>query len=338
MSVTTAQINTEFKPIIKNIGRYENIKLAIGVILDNSPKKFRADYNTTNFVGISTKSYGNYWFKVNGKDAIFKSFDAQKMTKPARIVNELLCMELCKQIGLDCATCEPATIKGTNGIISYNVAKGNEQLKSAAEIKYSAYAKDRKNSLYDYYHILKVLKASGYDIKMGKSLTHLYKLAIFDFLTMQTDRHAGNIFFLLNKDMYELKTAPIFDNEFSFLANDLPTMNLFYGDVDFNLAKSLYNKVDVVFAIKSPSKGDKDKYNTIKKDIIDFANKSPKSKQILTNTLKNFNIKKAIRNVEKMGVKIPLSYKNYVTMITESIKKDLTNDLQENKNCETISK
>ena len=334
----TATLKTEFKPIIKNIGRYENIKLATGVILDKSPKKFRSEYNTTNFVGISTKTYGNYWFKVNGKDAIFKSFDAQKITKPARIVNELLCMELCKQIGLDCATCEPATINGTNGIISYNVAKGNEQLKSAAEIKYSAYSKDRKNSLYDYYHVLKILKNSGYNINISKSLTHLYKLAIFDFLTMQTDRHAGNVFFLFNKGMYQLKPAPVFDNEFSFLANALPAMNLFYENVDFDLIKSLYNKVDIVFSVKPYNKSDKKKYDVIKKDIIDFANKTPNAKLILSNTINNFNIKKAIRNVEKMGVKIPLSYKNYVTMITESIKKDLLNDLNANKNCETIAK
>lgn len=330
--------NPLYKSIIKNIGRFENIKLSTGVILDTTPKRFRAEYNTTNFVGISTKSYGNYWFKVNGKEAIFKSFDAQPATKSARIVNELLCMELCKQIGLKCATYEPATIDGNNGIISYNVANSDETMISACELKAITNNQNKTNSLIDYYRILKTLKNRGTNIDLGQEIVNMYKLAIFDLLTLQTDRHSGNIFFLNNKKSNTLRLSPIFDNELSFLSTHLQEMHLFYDFVDIDLVKDYYNdSQSAVFSINPlDKKYCKNKYETIKKDIIRFANKNERAKKILKDILEKFNIKSALRKVEQTEVKIPLVYKNYVTMITETIKNDLKNELEISNNGESI--
>ena len=78
------------------------------------------------------------------------------------------------------------------------------------------------------------------------------------------------------------------------------------------------------------------KYETIKKDIIRFANKNERAKKILKDIMEKFNIKSALRKVEQTGVKIPLVYKNYVTMITETIKNDLKNELEISNNGESI--
>ena len=171
-----------FKPVIKNIGRFENIKLATGVILDDKPKKFRANYTTSNFTGISTKEYGKYWFNINGKKAIFKSFDTLKATKPARIVNELLCAELAKQVGVECAQCESATIDNKNGIISYNVANKNEEMVSARDFKLYMGVLDLNHSFVSYSRILRLYKECGYKFNLADEMLKLYKVVVFDML------------------------------------------------------------------------------------------------------------------------------------------------------------
>ena len=49
----------------------------------------------------------------------------------------------------------------------------------------------------------------------------IYRIAVFDTITMQTDRHINNIFFLIDKKTKEVKVAPLIDNEFAFFGQGI---------------------------------------------------------------------------------------------------------------------
>ena len=65
----------------------------------------------------------------------------------------------------------------------------------------------------------------------------------------------------------------------------------------------------------------KEKYDTIKNDLVIFASKNQDAKKILIKTLDKIDIQTAIKNVENMGITISNDYKDLITMITcESVK------------------
>ena len=133
------------KPLLKNTEKYGILKLAQGVDL----KTFKKKLSDRPHIGISTNTYRNYWFVDKSKKReIFKTYDKQdafEFIDRNRIVNEVLCYEIGKQIGVSVADYKPAHINEKVGTISYDVAGKNEELVSAYRLLGLNYNMDLKN-------------------------------------------------------------------------------------------------------------------------------------------------------------------------------------------------
>ena len=115
------------KAVIKNIKKYNDIRLARGLKLNEVPTTVRNGNN-----GISTEKFGRSWYMLPKGRAIFKTYgDTDNFfnsIRNLRLVNELLCYELAKQMNVPCAEYELAS-KGLNkGIVTYDVAKEGEKI------------------------------------------------------------------------------------------------------------------------------------------------------------------------------------------------------------------
>ena len=210
----------EKKFIVKNVWKYNQIVLARGLNLMrfSTTKRAVVDENST---GVSTRDYGNVWFLIpkNGKKqkALFKSFSGKfaNHVRNIRIYNELLCQELCKQLGISCAECERAEVKGRDGLVSYNIIGKNQRLISL--FKFVARTKGEfSESLKDLSEVIDYYIGKGYYIDKKQMLVDLYKIIVFDALTFQTDRHSANVNLLYDKSSNSFRVAPLFDNEFAF--------------------------------------------------------------------------------------------------------------------------
>lgn len=132
----------ERRYLIKNIGKYPDIKLATGLDLKtfSRTKRYISVYGGS---GVSTEDYAGAWFLIdkNGtkQKAIFKTYNSwfAENLRTNRMFNELLCEQLCNQIDLPCAKYESAHIKDQDGLVSYNILGENERLVTFAQfLKY----------------------------------------------------------------------------------------------------------------------------------------------------------------------------------------------------------
>ena len=111
-------------PLLKNIKKYNRIRLAKGLILDSFGTKVRQGT-----YGVSSSRHGDTWYMLNKGRAIFKTYKSDltegffDSVQKLRMVNELICYELSKQVGVLCAEYELANYKGEQGIVTYDVAK-----------------------------------------------------------------------------------------------------------------------------------------------------------------------------------------------------------------------
>ena len=308
--------NCEYKPILKNLDKFGDIKLSPGIVIDNKKRTKREDPRT----GISSRHFGNYWYYLGEDKVIFKSFECMENTKPNRIVNELLFYEISKQVEIDCAKCKLASIDGISGIASYNVLGKDEKLITGSKLKHKAGDYEYNNTLKSYYNALKILKSKGYKINIRKETLKLYQICLIDELLLHTDRHSENIQFIENTKTNEIRLSPIFDNEFAFCSFNLDNTVQDYREIDFNIAKSLFSTSRNLLLVNKIESG-KEKYDTIKNDLVIFASKNQDAKKILIKTLDKIDIQTAIKNVENMGITISNDYKDLITMITcESVK------------------
>lgn len=303
--------NIDYKPILKNLDKYGDIRLSPGIVIDNKKRTKREDPRT----GISSRHFGNYWYYLGEDKVIFKSFECMGKTKPNRIVNELLFYEISKQVGIDCAKCKLASIDGIRGIASYNVLNKDEKLITGSMLKYKAGDYEYNNTLKSYYNALKILKSKGYKINIRKETLKLYQICLIDELLLHTDRHSENIQFIENTKTNEIRLSPIFDNEFAFCSFNLDNTVQDYRTINFDIAKSLFSTSGNLLLVDNVDSG-KSKYDKTKNDLVIFASKNKDAKKILIDTLDKIDIKSAIANVENMGIVISEDYKDLITMIT----------------------
>lgn len=190
-------INKDY--VIKNIEKYNDIKLAKGLDLMSYSTKKR-HINKYVGVGVSTEIYGERWFRLPKGDAIFKSFEGQygEDIREIRMLNELICQELCKQVGIKCAEYESATFGDTQGLVSYNIADKNEKLESLHQFMKRVHLYSEPN-LEDLSEVLNRYANRGYRFDKQQMILDVYKMIIFDFLTLQTDRNASNVNVLVQK-------------------------------------------------------------------------------------------------------------------------------------------
>lgn len=329
MSLTVVKdIQKKKSAMIKNLEKYTALKFAKGIYLDNQETQNRfGDY------GISSKRYSNKWYVLPQGRAIFKTYDKYEeyydMLKNLRIINELLCYELCKQINLPCARYELATKENISGLISYDVTKQGETLYCFSEYFY------KNNIFYEnnfktFVKEIKNLKTkTKLNINQSQAIKDFYKILLFDCLTVQTDRHAGNLFFIENLQKNTLKISPLIDNEFAF--------NIIYFDmllINENISqdniKANLKHATICTTVNPTCLNCVFEENL--KDLVTISFKNKEFKEILKNVLSNYNMDLAIRKVEKQGATISPYYKDYLLKMENIVKTLIKENITKLKN------
>ena len=131
-----------------------------------------------------------------------------------------------------------AIYENKKGLVSYDVTKNGEELLNGNYL----FALSKSNQNYpindfnSYITSLKKLKQQGYNFDLKQQIVNLYKIAVFDSLTAQSDRHISNVFFIVNKKDKTLKVAPLIDNELAFnIENESATLYYNYY-INFKIA------------------------------------------------------------------------------------------------------
>ena len=263
-------------------------------------------------VGVSTSEYGNVWFKLPEGKALFKTYNTYREDiKKYRMINELLCCVLSKQVGINCAKYTPAHIKNDKGLISYNILNKDEKLINCEQVLKKGFYTEP--TLFNIAEALEYYKNAGYNVNKKQIILDLYKMIVFDALTMQTDRNTYNIHFIVDKQA-NLKVAPLIDNEFAFFGE------FFYPDTKtYNMTKdeilrqyAVEGKYLIIEKFGTLKKFD---YLDNLKDILILAKKNKSMKDIFFNIIDNINIDNAINELKKYGIKIEDNYKNYIEKI-----------------------
>jgi len=319
--------------ILKNYPKFKVLKMADGINLENA--KFTKRKKDINAPSTSLKKYGNYWFKLKKGNALFKTYDSDYNSelRELRIINELICQNLAKQIGVSYAEYEPAHIGKDNGLVTYNVLKDGQKLVPLA--KFLRYDLSLKNNLVDISSAVTHYRDLGYNIN-SDVLYNLYTYIVFDALTLQTDRNNYNIYFILDKNTNTYTVSPLFDSEYAFngeylelsYTNKINTYDLLLKQYSY---ESKYLNIDYEMPGKT---------NTYYKNVINICNLAKSDKKFnnfLTNALKKFNTLLAINYVEEIGYEISQEYKDYLINLTAKtktlIKKELSKPKDEYTTC-----
>lgn len=317
------------KGYLKNLEKYNNMKLADGVFLDSAQISYDENFES----GVSSGDFGGYWYMLPKGKALFKTYsggDELENIKNIRITNELLCYELSKQVGIRCAEYELATFFGEKGVVSYDVTGVNEQLVSSAQI-FDRYNLSSNNAFKYYVSAQKKLQNLGYSFDKDKMLLDLYKITLFDVLTIQSDRHRSNVFMLINKKAETVKVAPLIDNEFAFNGLYFDTMLLEDDVITEETFKSKTYAISKALLVDEESYfGDNMLFSNIK-HVVNLAKQNEKMGEIFKNFVSNYNIQKAIDSLEQKGVTINQYYKDYLLMTEKFIKRLLKKELSNQK-------
>ncbi|MBE7082789.1 MAG: hypothetical protein E7378_03870 [Clostridiales bacterium] len=343
------RIFTYMQGMIKNYQKFSQIKLSPGKDLTHVPRtlrslsekqvlfelteEFRATPSPLLFarqtptIGASSKQYGDWWFEMPNGKAIFKTYDTvSDEIKNIRIINELICQQLCTQVGIRCARYEPAHINDEAGLISYSVL-------DSASILIPAEHLAPKRTEYNFISLLKKLKmfsnSNRCQINLSACAKDIFKIMVFDALTMQLDRNPVNLNFVFNPTDGSIKVAPLFDNELSF-------MSMIYGFEEFNSNEGDpdYQESALEFLDFTPNfftvrnYYDKFLYHNFD-DIVILAEQNPAFSKILQHIISKLNITKAIKQVEAMGFEINEEYKQYMSKIIQFTKSNFLKKLKQ---------
>ncbi len=172
----------------------------------------RSKNNYLNFsIGASTALYGDKWFIIDGEKAIFKDFAGGGTGhKDKRIINEILCSQLAKNLNINSARYQKAEIHSLKGLVSYNFLKEGDEL-----IPLSKLSRDTENFNEIVKNVLDYAKSNNLNCDKNLFTLDLFKMTLLDYLTLQTDRHSWNICFIKDKNS-NLSLSPVFDNEYAF--------------------------------------------------------------------------------------------------------------------------
>ncbi len=296
--------------------------------IDVDLKNIKTTKRSTNKsnTGVSTTDYGNVWFNLPNGKALFKTYNTYREDiKKYRMINELVCCILAKQVGINCAKYQPAHINDNKGLISYNILNKNEKLVNGETILNKGFYKEP--TLFNFAEALEYYEKAGYVVNKKEIISDLYKIIVFDALTMQTDRNIFNINFIIDKQA-NLKVAPLIDNEFAFFGE------FFYPDSEtYQITKedllSQYAVDGKYLTIEKSGIFKKFDYLDNLKDIVIMAKKNRTMKNIFCNIIENLNIEDAVNELIKQGISVDDEYKMFMKKIID-INTDLFKDISKN--------
>ena len=305
--------------ILKNLKKYNNIKLAKGLNLQffvTAPRGKRK------YIGISTTSFGDKWFITPRGRAIFKTYDSEfgKEIRNIRIVNELVCMELCKQMGIGCAEYQPAHIQGQDGLLSYDIADGKKLVSFCDFISVS---KRIEPNLFGAISAMDKYIEKGYKINKKEMVIFLYKTILFDTLTLQTDRNQRNFNFLYDAKAKEFKPAKLIDNEFAFCGELLSQwLTNDYG-TEFGMHDILYeyNLTGKMLTFDGDYVANAGRVRKNIENLVLYAKKHKSLMSVLNESIRQIDVSGAFEAVENMGFVVNKDYKDYVGSLVFNLKK-----------------
>lgn len=309
--------------ILKNVDKFNDIKLAKGIDMTLYATKSR-EVNWSS-VGISTKTFGDKWIITPKGRGLFKTFDDwyRTDTKNIRMLNELLCQELCNQVGIRCATYELAEIDGIKGIITYDFV-GKSKLVPLH--KFVAIKKGLDPNLLDCAEAMDVYIDNGYLIDKKQAVIDLYKILVFDTLTLQTDRNENNLNFLFEKGK-KIKVANLIDNEFAFCGERIFKWLEVEHSENYSMSQILTEHVleSKIFTFDDNYVANLKRLNNNLANIALYAKKHPALMTTLKNMLNNINPTKAFLELKKQGVEVNPYYQNFVKEIIDYTKEMILN-------------
>lgn len=305
--------------ILKNVHKFNDIKLATGIDMTlYATKERKVDWSS---VGVSTQTFGGKWIITPKGRGLFKSYDSaySSQIRNIRIINELLCQELCHQVGIRCATYEPATLANVQGLVTYDFVGGD---KLVPLYKFVQITKGKDCSLIDCATAIDEYLLQGYDIDKKQAVIDLYKLIVFDTLTLQTDRNENNVNFLFSKQG-TIKVADLIDNEFAFCGELINKWLDTPDSVDFDMQDIISQHVLESKMFMVDGNGYVTAPNRVSKNIeqiVFYAKKHPALMTALKNMLNNIDTDKAFENVRALGIEVNDEYQEYVYRIVECTK------------------
>ena len=329
-------MNKKIKPIIKLRKNFKFPK-NLGISLLHLSSTPRHSFLKT----ASTLSFDDVWFNINGKQALYKTFDYNGL-KEFRKTNEIVCYELAKQLKIPCVEYEYAHLKKSSGVITYNVLKKNQKIISGQEILldneeniFSNYV----SALFDYMEIYK------YNGDIYKLINQIYEIAVFDLLTFQTDRHKTNINFII-EDNKNLKLFPLFDNEYAFGTKVLEEYTYFNSEkISLTTKQFLRDYNDIAVKICFSIRNYNDYIENVKSAVF-LATRQKEYATFLKNTIKNLDIEKCLQTLKSKGYKFSHEqeniYKNCINlskyifmqeMITQKLIENISTNQKNHLNC-----
>lgn len=274
--------------------------------------------------------------------ALSQIYNNAEAVRNFRMINELLIPIFCRQIGLEAATYLPFTDFGketclesmldvmkkvnvSNGLASVNFLKDGEQLCDLDLFDYSSKSGYNMKGLLE---TLKDLQRKNPQLKidMNDIKTKFFKLIVLDLLTLQLDRHEGNLPLIQNDKDNSIRFGLVFDNEYGFNIKALGKYNLEKdeigllrddGKIDVKKFIVAYNNRlrrgdDYIWTITPNCNQD---YLSCMREIVAQANVSQTANKILLEVLQNLNVEKAFTDIKEMGIEVSPQYKAFVSQI-----------------------
>ena len=312
----------KFNAVIKNYKTYNtNIKLATSLILSYKKKSFR-----DGTVGVSTDEFGKFWFSTPRGKVLFKT--GEKRNSEIRLLNEVICYRLAKNMGIDCAIYQPAQMDNkekTLGVASFNFLHKGEKIISLSELL----GMKALNVHPTMETLLPALKQYDGELEFdfAQISESVYKMSIFDLLTFQSDRHLGNISFIINNNN-KAQLSPLYDNEYTFFE-----ICRFSFDPNYN---SVYEFVDNFFyGDRAMHVHETKQYSGIKgfnkfaSQIVSVAKSNSDYKKILIKMLSKADIKKVYTELESEGFLINEDYREFTTQLFDFAKTSLVKKVKQ---------
>lgn len=222
--------------------------------------------------GMNEKLWIN---KENGEflDSYLIKFSTRKPNtlNELNLYNEVICSKICDKLGLyhvNYELCDFIDLDGSirHGVLCQNYRKTPNRIEingRSVHNQFCEWCYDNNfgkipevpvNTVYTYIEQLKtrfVSRKMTMSEKTENRLTNeLLTLALFDFCTCQIDRHWGNVGWLHNNifedDDFKIQLLPIYDNECTFLLDDMTEENLLKLVQNINTPKKTQIAIDMV--------------------------------------------------------------------------------------------
>lgn len=230
---------------------FDNSRLVAGKRITTSPEF------------ATSGQFPKCWKRVNGVIYLYKAGSSGAANSGNEPFSELLASELADALEITHVKYDYVFYKGKDATRCANMCDENRGLYAAHEFS---------NELNSYEKIL------DYCI-MDKDKNQIIDMLLLDYLTLNTDRHLGNIGILVNNDTQEfISMAPIYDNNMSFLPYYMEQwdekIENFIINKDGHITTSLGMEFDELFKMIDCSYV-REKIKAIRH--FDFKNKTPRT-------------------------------------------------------------